>query len=187
MKKLAAVLAVLLAFAVPGEVPVRAETSREPALLSQYWTDGSEAAGKINEYIQAVTDEHSPDFIPVKKQFLPSERIPVENIPLLIRTDMHPLNPDLAFSNLCPAFLQVYFPESDTFDLRSIQGYTALYAVLYKIIVVGFPILGNCLDSCLVRHVQLLPSILYHMCLIFSIQFDCDKIEWSIMERESGR
>ena len=66
MKKVCFILAVLLAFAVPGEAPVRAETSREPALLSQYWTDGSEAAGKINEYIQAVTDEHSPDFIPVK-------------------------------------------------------------------------------------------------------------------------
>ena len=36
------------------------------ALLSDYWTDGSEAAKSLNDYLLAVTDETSPDYIPVK-------------------------------------------------------------------------------------------------------------------------
>ena len=38
----------------------------KPALLSDYWTEGSEAASKLNDYLLAVTDEASPDYIPVE-------------------------------------------------------------------------------------------------------------------------
>ena len=38
----------------------------EPALLSDYWTEGSQAASKLNDYLLAVTDEASPDYIPVQ-------------------------------------------------------------------------------------------------------------------------
>ena len=41
-----------------------AEAGR-PALLSQYWTENSRAAESLNEYLLAVTDETSPDYIPV--------------------------------------------------------------------------------------------------------------------------
>ena len=37
-----------------------------PALISEYWTEGSGAAENLNAYLQAVTDEASPDFIPVE-------------------------------------------------------------------------------------------------------------------------
>ena len=37
-----------------------------PALLSEYWTEGSRAASKLNDYLLAVTDEASPDYIPVE-------------------------------------------------------------------------------------------------------------------------
>ena len=36
-----------------------------PALLSEYWTEGSAAAESLNAYLLAVTDESSPDYIPV--------------------------------------------------------------------------------------------------------------------------
>jgi len=36
-----------------------------PALLGEYWTDGSAAAESLSAYLLAVTDEASPDFIPV--------------------------------------------------------------------------------------------------------------------------
>ncbi len=39
---------------------------KEPALLSEYWTEGSAAAASLNDYILAVTDEASPDYIPVE-------------------------------------------------------------------------------------------------------------------------
>ena len=36
------------------------------ALLSDYWTEGSAAAEQINAYLASVTDETSPDYIPVE-------------------------------------------------------------------------------------------------------------------------
>ena len=65
MKKAVLFLAMLLVFAGLGG-GAWAEASRGPALLSEYWTEGSEAAREINEYLRAVTEENSPDFIPVK-------------------------------------------------------------------------------------------------------------------------
>ncbi|GEM_PF-188983 len=49
------------------------EDYADPAtdMLSAYWTEGSEAAGSINGYLQAVTDSASPDYIP------PQDRIAV--------------------------------------------------------------------------------------------------------------
>ena len=41
-------------------------SGREPALVSEYWTEGSGAAEDLNAYMEAVTDESSPDFIPVE-------------------------------------------------------------------------------------------------------------------------
>ena len=46
--------------------PVGAHMKKAPALLSEYWTEGSAAAASLNDYLRAVTDEASPDFIPVK-------------------------------------------------------------------------------------------------------------------------
>ena len=43
----------------------RYDMSEEPVLLCDYWTDDSEAASKLNDYLLAVTDEDSPDYIPV--------------------------------------------------------------------------------------------------------------------------
>lgn len=42
------------------------ELLSKPALLSEYWTEGSQAASKLNDYLLAVTDEASPDYIPVE-------------------------------------------------------------------------------------------------------------------------
>ena len=38
----------------------------EPTLISEYWTEGSEAAASLNDYLLAVTDASSPDYIPVR-------------------------------------------------------------------------------------------------------------------------
>jgi phosphoglycolate phosphatase-like HAD superfamily hydrolase len=40
--------------------------SEAPALLSDYWTEDSKAASKLNDYLLAVTDKASPDYIPVE-------------------------------------------------------------------------------------------------------------------------
>ena len=45
---------------------VRKAAANEAALLSEYWTEDSGAASDINEYLLAVTDETSPDYIPVE-------------------------------------------------------------------------------------------------------------------------
>ena len=47
-------------FYSPQENPA----GNSPALLSEYWTEGSAAAESLNAYLLAVTDESSPDFIP---------------------------------------------------------------------------------------------------------------------------
>ena len=47
------------------------EEKFEPVLVSEYWTEGSEAAKSLNAYISSVTDKTSADYIP------PSDRIAV--------------------------------------------------------------------------------------------------------------
>ncbi len=39
---------------------------RDVALVSEYWTEGSQAAESINSYLRAITNEFSPDYIPVE-------------------------------------------------------------------------------------------------------------------------
>ncbi len=63
MKKIRNLLLLLLVLCLAA-VPALAENA--PALLSEYWTEGSAAAESLNAYIQAVTDRASPDFIPVE-------------------------------------------------------------------------------------------------------------------------
>ena len=62
MKKVSTMLLVLLLLCL-ASVSVLAES--QPALLSEYWTEGSAAAESLNAYLLAVTDEASPDYIPV--------------------------------------------------------------------------------------------------------------------------
>ena len=45
-----------------------AETDQEVALLSEYWTEDSEVAKGINDYLQLVTDASSPDYIPAENR-----------------------------------------------------------------------------------------------------------------------
>ena len=77
LRKLLAMAICLALFAalVPANLAAAEEPNRNlpesgsgtgTALLADYWTDGSEAAKSLNDYILAVTDETSPDFIPVK-------------------------------------------------------------------------------------------------------------------------
>ena len=40
--------------------------AKSPTLVSKYWTEGSQAAASLNDYMTAVTDITSPDYIPVK-------------------------------------------------------------------------------------------------------------------------
>ena len=62
MKMISTMLLVLLLLCL-ASVSVHAES--QPALLSEYWTVGSAAAESLNAYLLAVTDEASPDYIPV--------------------------------------------------------------------------------------------------------------------------
>lgn len=59
----------LIAMACLYHVPVMAEgkdggAGTGTALLTDYWTEDSGTAGSINDYLLAVTDETSPDYIP---------------------------------------------------------------------------------------------------------------------------
>ena len=45
---------------------VRMAREDEPELVGEYWTEGSRAAARLNEYLLAVTDEASADYIPVE-------------------------------------------------------------------------------------------------------------------------
>jgi len=67
MKKNAVIilLCILLGIAVWMAIPKISE-KKGPVLLSDYWTKDSAAAKSINEYIQAVTDKSSPDYIPAE-------------------------------------------------------------------------------------------------------------------------
>ena len=70
MKKLLFLLAfVLTSCSQTGAVFAMEEqdvTGKAPAQLSEYWTEGSGAAENLNAYLQAVTEEASPDYIPVE-------------------------------------------------------------------------------------------------------------------------
>ena len=62
MKRICGLLLSLLLLCL---VSVSALADNQPALLSEYWTEGSLAAESLNAYLRAVTDEASPDYIPV--------------------------------------------------------------------------------------------------------------------------
>ena len=60
-------IGLLLAAALSLAVcPGFAEQGGDPALLSAYWTEGSQAAESLNAYLRTVTDEASPDYIPAE-------------------------------------------------------------------------------------------------------------------------
>ena len=61
MKRISSLLLVL--FLLCTAAPALADS--QPALLSEYWTEDSAAAESLNAYLLAVTDEASPDYIPV--------------------------------------------------------------------------------------------------------------------------
>ena len=60
MRKIASILLIAIL-----TLCVSALAEQAPALLSEYWTEGSQAAQSLNDYLLAVTDEASPDYIPV--------------------------------------------------------------------------------------------------------------------------
>ena len=62
MKRISLALITILALCF---IVIPALAENEPALLSEYWTEGSAAAESLNAYLQAVTDDASPDYIPV--------------------------------------------------------------------------------------------------------------------------
>ncbi len=62
MKKISTLLLILLLLCLTS-LPAAAEN--QPALLTEYWTQDSAAAESLNAYLRAVTDEASPDYIPV--------------------------------------------------------------------------------------------------------------------------
>ena len=67
MKKLTVIILCCLLLAVTASIVITRMPKKEvPVLLSDYWTKGSAAAESINEYIRAVTDKSSPDYIPVE-------------------------------------------------------------------------------------------------------------------------
>ena len=98
------------------------------------------------------------DFPSVQKQLFGPERIPVKNITLFIRADMHSFNPYLVLTYLCPAFLQVYSALSDAFNLSSEKSDAAFKFFLNKIIMKSFAVLGDCFNSLLMRHFHILPG-----------------------------
>ena len=66
MKKVSIILLFVAIAVCMLALPSLAETiedraaANETALLSEYWTEGSEAVSGFNEYLLAVTDETSP-------------------------------------------------------------------------------------------------------------------------------
>ena len=63
MKKLSALLMAILLALASTAVPAFAETAGEPLSL---WNPAASALNALDEYLAAVTDEASPDYIPVK-------------------------------------------------------------------------------------------------------------------------
>ena len=61
MKRISSLLLVLFLLCTAAS----ALADSQPALLSEYWTENSAAAESLNAYLLAVTDEASPDYIPV--------------------------------------------------------------------------------------------------------------------------
>ena len=70
MKRTLVLLLFVLVSGIWTQTALAAQEETEPSqgmpLLSEYWTEGCAAAENLNAYLMAVTDEASPDFIPVK-------------------------------------------------------------------------------------------------------------------------
>ncbi len=70
MKRTLVLLLFVLVSGIWTQTALAAQEETEPSqgmpLLSEYWTEGCASAENLNAYLMAVTDEASPDFIPVK-------------------------------------------------------------------------------------------------------------------------
>ena len=70
MKRTLVLLLFVLVSGIWTQNALAAQEETEPSqgmpLLSEYWTEGCASAENLNAYLMAVTDEASPDFIPVK-------------------------------------------------------------------------------------------------------------------------
>ena len=90
MKKVSIILLFVAIAVCMLALPSLAETiedraaANETALLSEYWTEGSEAVSGFNEYLLAVTDETSPDFIS------PEDRIAVFDLDGTLMCETYP-------------------------------------------------------------------------------------------------
>ncbi|MBQ1493312.1 MAG: haloacid dehalogenase-like hydrolase [Blautia sp.] len=85
MQKKSMIIAMLLVVLCMPRLCWAQEVKAEgPALVSAYWTEGSEAAQSLNDYLLAVTDEASPDYIP------PEDRIVVFDLDGTLLCETYP-------------------------------------------------------------------------------------------------
>lgn len=92
------------------------------------------------------------DLALVHQKTLGTHGIAVEDVALLIGTDVHAFDPDLAMADDRPAFLEIHATLPHALDLGAVQLDPALVAFLHEIIVKRLAILCHGLDALLMRH-----------------------------------
>ena len=80
-----------------------------------------------------------------------ADRVPVEDIALLIGADVHPVDQHLAVLDDTVGILQVDVALADGFDLRAAQLEASLEFFLYKVVVIRLAVGGNLFDSAAVH------------------------------------
>ena len=88
----------------------------------------------------------------VQKQFLGPEGIGVEDVAVVVGTDVHSLGEDLAAPQDAEAFLQVDLALTHALDFRAHQTQAAFVGFFHEIIVVCLFVLRDGLHAFLVRH-----------------------------------
>ena len=82
--------------------------------------------------------DQAADFTLMHEQFPHAERVFVENIPLLIGIDVHPVNKNFSVPNINPALLHGAVPHTERLDLRAEKLDSGLERLKNKIVEAGF-------------------------------------------------
>ena len=102
---------------------------------------------------------HLPDLISVEKELADPERIPVEDVSLLIGADVHAIDEHLPLFLPDEGLLDGTPAHADRLDLRADQGDPGLVFFFYKIIVIRLLVVGDQLRSFFLCHFLFLCSL----------------------------
>jgi len=105
--------------------------------------DNIQLQGNDRQPLLLAVCSQAEDLFLMQQQPLTAHRVPVENIAVVVRGNMHPHGVHLALVNAAPAVFQIHFALANGLNLRAEKLQSRLVGVQHKIVVERFFVAGN--------------------------------------------